>query len=268
MIRIDPYTNIAYQSIERQHALAQSLQQRGMDPELIGLYKDALTQLEHLTNGTILDVGCGTGEITKVIYETLKPNYLFAIDPSEVFIQYAKRFELSNLLFSAGTIRNVPKSTKFDLIFFNTVFAHIPDNEELIKQAINLLNPNGKIIVFDGDYEKRSIAIHPFDPLQVFIKVMIDSNSSNAKGLDLLPDTFAKYCFRKAKEIVLDYTAIDQTYITNYLKRGIDLLHKQEIFTLEFSEACISEWNNRLKNKSFKVSFPFTFSIYEENDKI
>src|SRR5687767_9771705 len=40
---------------------------------------------------TWLDVGCGTGSLTKLILETQKPQEIISIDPSEEFISHARR---------------------------------------------------------------------------------------------------------------------------------------------------------------------------------
>ncbi|WP_144510133.1 trans-aconitate 2-methyltransferase [Bacillus sp. FJAT-22090] len=257
----DPYSNILETSLDTQLALANSLSKRSNDEEYLTLYTQALNFLNLDKKLVILDVGCGTGELSRIIFQTLNPEYMLAIDPCETFIKLAKNLS-STVEFSTATLEDIGSSKKFDIVFFNTVLSHVPEYKELIMQASSKLNKNGSIIVFEGDYEKRSIANHLYDPLQQFIKAMIANNSSNAAEVSRFPNVFKELGFSLLNRTEIEYRGFEPTYISNYLYRGIDSLVTAHAISSCFASCCKSEWERRVFNNSLTICFPFTMTQY------
>lgn len=104
----------------------------------------------------ILDIGCGTGNITTEIFETLKGDRMIAFDLSEEMIRFAKHEHTAeNVQFEAASIDwqwpklahalSVEKATA-DLLVSVHVMHWIadPEKHQTVQNMFSLLRPGGK----------------------------------------------------------------------------------------------------------------------------
>ena len=54
----------------------------------------------------------------------------------------------------------------FDIIVAHTVYSHLPDPAAALIEAMRVLKPGGRLVVFDGDYATTTVALFEGDPLQ------------------------------------------------------------------------------------------------------
>ncbi|MGX7244343.1 class I SAM-dependent methyltransferase [Enterococcus quebecensis] len=93
---------------------------------------------------TVLDIGCGTGELTNQIAQL--GHKVTGIDQSINMINQAKKSH-PNLNFLQEDILNPSDQLEmYDIAFSNAVFHWIPDQELLLKNISELLNENGQLI--------------------------------------------------------------------------------------------------------------------------
>lgn len=103
-----------------------------------------------------LDVGCGTGTLTKLILKTQKPAKIISIDSSEEFISYTKKI-LSDLSvqFKVCTAESLNiESSSIDAVVSGLVLNFIPQPEVAIHEMIRVTKPGWKIGIFLWDYSK------------------------------------------------------------------------------------------------------------------
>lgn len=100
----------------------------------------------------ILDLGCGTGELSAYLAELVGPKgKVIGVDPDKERIQLARRThtEVKNLSFVEGNASNfleiVPEA--FDIVFSNYVLHWIPDKREAFENMFQCLKIGGKIAV-------------------------------------------------------------------------------------------------------------------------
>lgn len=100
----------------------------------------------------IIDLGCGTGALTKEILKKNKNVYIFAIDISKEMVEiYKNNFkkEISNgqIKCIVGNAEKINKLTneKYDFVFISSAFWDI-NGERLIKSLSSIINKKGKII--------------------------------------------------------------------------------------------------------------------------
>ena len=96
---------------------------------------------------TILDLGCGTGDLTKEI--SLSGAHVIGVDSSANMIAKAKS-KFPELEFYQMDARELRFDMLFDAIFSNAVLHWIPEKEIVIKQMYSLLNFNGRIVLEFG----------------------------------------------------------------------------------------------------------------------
>ena len=109
---------------------------------------------EHLANfignkkvQTILEIGCGTGFLTKFIVEKCDFTTYKAIDIVEECKEYIEQIN-SQIIFIPADIEEYLKDSdeKFDLIISNASLQWVEDFEDVINNLKNKLNPNGELI--------------------------------------------------------------------------------------------------------------------------
>jgi len=97
-----------------------------------------------------VDIGCGTGEQTKILSEKFENADFLGIDPSPQMLEKSKGFERNNLTIKQATVEEFIASNsnqKWDLIFSNAALQWSDNHETLFPQLISLLSDNGQFAV-------------------------------------------------------------------------------------------------------------------------
>jgi trans-aconitate 2-methyltransferase len=108
-------------------------------------FRDLAALIEPRPNMRIVDLGCGTGELTRELHEQLGASETIGIDSSESMLQ--KATPSATLHFQRGDIESFASDRPFDLVFSNAALHWIPDHERLFAKLLSLLAPNGQLAV-------------------------------------------------------------------------------------------------------------------------
>ncbi|OAH59277.1 ubiquinone biosynthesis methyltransferase UbiE [Domibacillus aminovorans] len=154
---------------------------------------------EILTKGmTILDVGCGTGAITRGIAEAVGPNgRVVGIDSNPSLIEKARQAHgnTSGLTFETGDIYNLTYDKEFDIVTSARVLIWLSDPLRALKMMISATKIGGRILV--ADYNHKKISWEPQPPSSMlsfysaYLKWRSDAGMNNAIA-DHLPEMFQK----------------------------------------------------------------------------
>lgn len=113
---------------------------------------------EILTEGmTILDVGCGTGAITRGIAEAVGPNgRVVGIDSNPTLIEKARQAhgETPGLSFEIGDIYNLPYEQQFDIVTASRVLIWLSDPLKALKAMTAAAKIGGRILIVDYNHTK------------------------------------------------------------------------------------------------------------------
>ena len=119
-----------------------------------------LNKLDMHPGMCVLDVACGTGDITCQIAEKFPDVKVVGIDFSEeqtkVARENAASKKLSNVRFivmSAYDILTLRETYQFDRIFIRWVLGHLKDPHIVIESCKGLLKPHGIIVCEEGDIQ-------------------------------------------------------------------------------------------------------------------
>src|SRR5689334_21339813 len=110
-------------------------------------FTDLLALIEPRPRMRIVDLGCGTGELTRELHESLSAEETVGIDSSETMLLKAGRFEGAMLRFEKGDIETFVSERPYDLIFSNAALHWVPDHEQLLTRLTNLLSMDGQIAI-------------------------------------------------------------------------------------------------------------------------
>lgn len=96
----------------------------------------------------VVDLGCGTGELTQKLAEMLPGATVTGIDSSPEMLERAKAYGNARLQFYPGTIEDFADSkSAFDLIFSNAALQWTDDHEILLPKIINRIKPGGQLAI-------------------------------------------------------------------------------------------------------------------------
>ena len=84
----DPYTTISDAELSLQDRLSYVLELRAADPQQKEMLRAYLSEIELPQGAGALEVGCGTGAVSRTLAESLKLE-VTGIDPSAVFLARA-----------------------------------------------------------------------------------------------------------------------------------------------------------------------------------
>ncbi|HEV2063365.1 MAG TPA: methyltransferase domain-containing protein [Thermoanaerobaculia bacterium] len=127
--------------------------QDAWDPEQYGRFAaertqpflDLLALLHPIPSGRAVDLGCGTGELTRALHERLGAAETLGIDSSAAMLARAKTFARHGLRFEAGDLAAFAPERAFDVVFSNAALHWVPDHPRLLERLAAAVAPAGQI---------------------------------------------------------------------------------------------------------------------------
>jgi len=101
-----------------------------------------------------LDVGCGTGSLTKRILESHQPKEIISIDSSSDFVSHAQR-SITNpsVHFKVGLAQSLElDSNSMDAVVSGLVLNFVPQPKVAVLEMLRVTKPGGQIGIFIWDY--------------------------------------------------------------------------------------------------------------------
>ncbi len=103
--------------------------------------------LDIQTSDDVLDIGCGTGHLTKIIRDKTNGKVV-GIDPSKGMIEKAKeKYANHGIVFRNCSAEELDYQNEFNKIFCNSSFQWFKDHRKALKACHNALKQNGKIAI-------------------------------------------------------------------------------------------------------------------------
>lgn len=126
--------------------------------------KEFLAWMDVPSQSTWLDVGCGTGTLTKLILDNYQPSEIIALDASNEFIEYARqKIDHPSVQFRVGLAESLEMETNsIDSVVSGLVLNFIPEPERAMKEMMRVAKPNGGVGIFLWDYADRMQMLRAF----------------------------------------------------------------------------------------------------------
>ena len=167
----------------------------------------------------ILDLGCGTGELSAYLAELVGPEgKVVAVDPDKERLLLAQQSygDLKNLSFVEGSASNFPgiDSESYDIIFSNHVIHWITDKHEVFKDMFGSLKSGGKIAIQYAEH------LYSFE-ISAY-KILNPENAQRIFDMCHYEERFKieKYCSAAGFHIIRSY----DTFCTQLVFEGIESL--------------------------------------------
>ena len=162
----DVFLNIDEQPKESVSIISERLENRSFEGQFADFTKEYFALLNYDETSKILELGGGTGVIGRnfIEFNNFKGKYIVS-DLSYELLNYgatkAKKLQLDDYLefkqIDAMSEVIVDEHT-YDAVIMHTLVSHVPNPALVIKNAKKFLKKNGKIIIFDADYETLLMA--------------------------------------------------------------------------------------------------------------
>jgi trans-aconitate 2-methyltransferase len=108
---------------------------------------DLIEHIEDAPNLNVIDLGCGTGELTQILKEKLTNATVLGIDNSTEMLADAPK-GINNLSFAEKTIEaQLAEPTKYDVIVANAALQWVDNHQELFPSIIAHLKPDGQLAI-------------------------------------------------------------------------------------------------------------------------
>jgi len=155
----DVFQNLDATDAATMKMLADRLEFRGSYPPFVAMRERYFDALPLDAVRSALDMGCGTGVVTRALAARLPEGARIAgSDVSAALAGLSARiaFEVADGHGTDGA------AAGHDLVLLHTLVSHVTDPAAVLSEAARLTAPGGWIAVFDGDY--ASIALGAGDP--------------------------------------------------------------------------------------------------------
>ncbi|RPI94370.1 MAG: methyltransferase domain-containing protein [Chloroflexi bacterium] len=168
----DVYAQITEIDPQTQERLIDVLEMRASDLQQRRMWEAYLSQIEFPPAAQVLEIGCGTGTVSRILAQWPGVARVLGVDPSSAFITKARSLAqgLDNLSFEQSDGRSLTLNDEsFDVVISHQVLSHVPQPEQLLAEVFRVLRPTGWLAVFDGDYATATVATTVGDPLEACV---------------------------------------------------------------------------------------------------
>ncbi len=107
---------------------------------------DLFSQVQACTPDTVVDLGCGSGELTRFFARRWPKAQVLGIDSSPQMLEIARNYTIPGRLeFVQHDLTTWEPVQPVDLVFSNAVLHWLPRHEELIPRLARMVSPKGTL---------------------------------------------------------------------------------------------------------------------------
>ena len=166
---------------------------------------DLLALVEVRPNLKVVDLGCGTGELTRQLAETLPDSSVTGIDDSPQMLEKAASHARPGLSFEQGDQAEL--TGEWDLIFSNAALHWTENHSELIPHLYQRLTPGGQIAVqVPSNHNHISHQIYRETASEEMFKFILNGFQRYAPVLSI--DDYARILFNCGAENIVAFEKV------------------------------------------------------------
>ena len=148
----DVFANITSVPDDMLEIVANVLETRAAIPSQQDMIQDYLSEIAFPQNAEVLEVGCGTGPVCRVLAKLPNVAKVTGVDPSPKMRDLAEKRGLKVV---SGVAENLPFADhSFDFALMVTSICFVDDLDASFREAYRILKPDGRLII--GFVDKSS----------------------------------------------------------------------------------------------------------------
>jgi ubiquinone/menaquinone biosynthesis C-methylase UbiE len=257
----DVYATITQQDDAVVDQLARAMELRATDPRQRAFVTDYLARLALTPGSTVVEIGCGTGAITRLIAAEPAVDHVVGIDPSEGLIARARQLAdgRAGIEFHVSDGGATPLGdASADAVVLHTVLSHAQQPDALLVEAHRLLRTGRSVVVFDGDYATLSFALDAHDPLELCADAFRESFINDPYVMRRVAGMLVHAGFVVDDVRSAGYVQIESPdYLLSVLDRGADALAGGATIATQTAVSLKDEARRRIEAGTF-----FAFVAY------
>jgi SAM-dependent methyltransferase len=171
----DVWADVAALDRGAQERLAGVLETRGADTEQQAMRRSFLASVGFPAGARVLDVGCGTGVLTRAAAALDGVAAVVGLDTAPSLLERARTLagHVPGASFQEGDANALPfADADFDAVLFDSTLSHLRAPQTALAEAYRVLREGGRLGIFDGDYATMTVALGAADPLQACVDAM------------------------------------------------------------------------------------------------
>ncbi len=124
-------------------------------------FHDLLALVQPQPDMRVVDLGCGSGELTRELHQRLGAGETLGLDSSETMLARSAEFAVEGLRFEQGDIAEFTARGEYDLVFSNAALHWVEGQEQLMGRLTDALRNGGQVAVqvpANFDYPSHTVA--------------------------------------------------------------------------------------------------------------
>lgn len=109
-----------------------------------------LERLELSGDETVVDAGCGSGRVTRLLADRLPRGRVIAVDASPEMVERARAALGARAEVIQADLSELQLDKRVDAVFSSAVFHWITDHDRLFRRLFELLRPGGRLVAQCG----------------------------------------------------------------------------------------------------------------------
>ena len=109
-------------------------------------FYDLLDLVAPMPGGRVVDLGCGTGKLTRVLHERTQAAETIGVDRSDAMLEQSAQHAGGGVRFERGDIADFSDSG-LDVVFANASIQWVPDHASLFPRLASTVGPGGQLAV-------------------------------------------------------------------------------------------------------------------------
>jgi trans-aconitate 2-methyltransferase len=110
-------------------------------------FEDLLALVQPIPGGRAIDLGCGTGDSTRLLHERLQARETLGVDSSASMLERASSVAGGGLRFEQRDIADLQPDGSWDVVFSNAALHWVPEHRALFDRLSRSLRPGGQLAV-------------------------------------------------------------------------------------------------------------------------